>query len=61
MACVIPIIATCSPSDLNATTGDTINWTAIATGGTGVFTYVWSGTDGLTGTSNPLATSYDSA
>ncbi len=30
--------------------GNTITWTATATGGNGYFTYSWAGSDGLTGT-----------
>ncbi len=60
-ACVIPIIATCSPSSTTGTTGDTIQWITNASGGTGIFSYAWSGTDGLTGIGNPLGFSYNTA
>jgi hypothetical protein len=39
-------------------TGDTVTWTATATGGSGNFSYEWSGDDGISGSSSSTAKSY---
>ena len=39
--------ATCSASPMNANVGDNVIWTVYPVGGTGVYTYSWTGTDGL--------------
>ena len=41
--------ATCVASPASANTNEPITYTAIPTGGTGVYEYDWTGTDGLTG------------
>jgi hypothetical protein len=56
-----PIIATCAATPAAVYTGDAVTWAAIATGGNGSYTYAWTGTDGITGTSNPLSVTYSLA
>jgi hypothetical protein len=41
-----------------STTPANITWTATSTGGTGSYTYSWSGTDSLTGTGSTLVKNY---
>lgn len=56
---LIPITATCSPSPALATFWHPINWTVNnILGGTGVYSFLWSGTDSLSGTTNPLPKTY---
>jgi hypothetical protein len=45
-----------NPSTIN--TGDSIVWSATATGGNGSYTYSWNGTDGLLGTAASLSKTY---
>lgn len=56
-----PVIATCVATPAAVYTGDTVTWAALATGGNGSYTYAWTGTDGITGTSNPLPVTYSLA
>ncbi|MCX6716797.1 MAG: hypothetical protein NTV72_02660 [Candidatus Taylorbacteria bacterium] len=51
----------CSVSDTTATVGKTVTWTAIPTGGYSPYTYIWTGTDSLTGSSQSLSTVYPTA
>jgi len=53
-----PVTVTCTPSATSALTGQPITWTAVPSGGTGNYTYEWTGTDSLTGTGNPLVKTY---
>lgn len=53
-----PLYVTCRPHTTYANTGATITWTAYPSGGTGSYTYTWSGTDGLYGSSQSLFYSY---
>ncbi|MDE2079091.1 MAG: PKD domain-containing protein [Patescibacteria group bacterium] len=50
--------ASCSPSSSKAYIGDTVTWTAAPAGGSGSYTYSWSGTDGLNGTTKSISTGY---
>jgi len=43
--------ASCSPSFPTVAPGSAITWTAVVSGGSGTYSYEWSGTDGLFGTS----------
>ncbi|MFA5877442.1 MAG: hypothetical protein WC880_03720 [Candidatus Paceibacterota bacterium] len=43
--------ASCSPSFPTVAPGSAITWTAVVSGGSGSYSYEWSGTDGLSGTS----------
>lgn len=48
-----------SPSTVN--TGQTVTWTATATGGDGSYTYAWTGDNSLGGTAAATSTSYSTA
>ena len=48
----------CTPSPTSATTGQSVTWTATPTGGTGTYTYVWSGTNNLSGTTRTVQKTY---
>ncbi len=52
--------ATCSVSPTSAITGAAVTWTAVPSGGTGAYTYSWSGTDGISGSSISISPSYAS-
>ncbi len=51
----------CAVSPSTIPIGGSATWTATASGGTGPYTYAWSGTDGLTGATKSVAKTYDSA
>lgn len=54
-----PLVATCSPDKTVALTGDNVNWSATSAGGIiGSYSYLWSGTDGLTGNTKTVSKSY---
>ena len=48
-ASIPPLSASCSASPTSITAGQSSVWTAVPTGGTGSYSYNWSGTDSLTG------------
>lgn len=50
--------ANCAASPASIQVGGTITWTATATGGIGSYTYNWTGTDGLTGSTALVAKQY---
>jgi hypothetical protein len=50
--------ATCSVDPENINTGGSATWTASAVGGTGSYTYSWSGSSSLSGTLNPMPKTY---
>jgi hypothetical protein len=56
-----PIAASCSASPTTGKQGDPITWTATASGGDtdSAYSYVWSGTDGLTGSTASVVKRYD--
>lgn len=51
----------CSASPTTIATGQPVTWTAHAAGGGGSYTYSWSGTDGLAGSSQSVQKTYASA
>jgi hypothetical protein len=51
----------CFADSNSARIGTPVTWIAEAAGGTGSYTYTWSGSDGLSGTASRVATSYFSA
>ncbi len=53
--------ASCSVNPSAVNIGGTLNWRANASGGTGSYTYSWSGTDGLTSTFSSVFKSYSTA
>jgi hypothetical protein len=50
------VTGSCLASPNPATTGQNVTWTATASGGTGSYTYSWGG--GLSGSGNPITTTY---
>lgn len=56
-----PISGSCRVLPAAATTGTTVTWEAFPSGGTGSYTYAWSGTDGLSGSSKVVRKSYGTA
>ncbi|TSD05640.1 MAG: hypothetical protein Greene07147_345 [Parcubacteria group bacterium Greene0714_7] len=55
------LTASCSPSPSTGYVGDSLIWTVTPSGGVGSYTYVWSGTDGLTGTGATVSKTYGTA
>lgn len=55
-----PLTVTCSANTTFAPVGTTVTWSAYATGGSGSYTYSWSGTDSLYGTGSFVSTYYNS-
>lgn len=53
--------ASCVADKTTAAVGESVTWTASVTGGTGSYTYSWSGTDSLTGSTASVTKSYSSA
>jgi hypothetical protein len=53
------LVVSCNVNPSEAETGDYLNWSANATGGTGSYTYSWSGTDGLYGNVANVSKSYN--
>lgn len=56
-----PITASCSVSPISTLAGESVTWTAYPKGGTGSYSYSWSGTDGLTGDAQFVTPIYTSA
>lgn len=48
----------CYPDKTNVSPSTPITWTANPTGGNGVYSYAWTGTDGLGGSQRVVATAY---
>lgn len=60
-SCNVPaLVASCSANPDSANVGNPISWSATASGGTGSYTYSWTGTDGLSGNSSYISKSYSS-
>ena len=55
-----PLAVSCSASPTSEIVGGTINWSAVPTGGNGTYTYSWTGTDSLSGTTQSISKSYSS-
>jgi len=53
--------AVCFALPSTASTNEAVTWTVVPRGGTGSFTYSWSGTDGLSGSGASFAKNYSSA
>lgn len=53
-----PLYVTCSVSSTYANTGAPVTWNAYPSGGNGSYTYVWSGTDNLYGSSQSVYYTY---
>ena len=56
-----PFDGVCSVSPGTASVGETVQWSASATGGTAAYAYSWSGDEGLSGTAATLSKTYQSA
>lgn len=54
------LAASCSPSLTYAKVGAVVTWTVYPTGGNGVYSYIWSGSDGFSGSQKSVVTSYRS-
>ncbi|MES2014602.1 MAG: CARDB domain-containing protein [Patescibacteria group bacterium] len=52
------VTGSCSVSPTTASTGTAVTWTAVPSGGTGTYTYSWSGTDSLSGTTSSVSKTY---
>ncbi|MDO8510281.1 MAG: PKD domain-containing protein [bacterium] len=55
------LTGSCTISHSTAEIGETVTYTANASGGTGAFSYGWTGTDGLSGSSRIVNKSYGTA
>lgn len=55
---VSPLNASCFASPSSVRIGDLVTWTAQPTGGTGLYSYAWSGDDGLTGNATTSPKTY---
>jgi fimbrial isopeptide formation D2 family protein len=56
-----PVTASCSANPSTISTGQSSIFTATALGGTGSYTYTWSGTDGLSGSNASINQTYSTA
>jgi peptidoglycan/xylan/chitin deacetylase (PgdA/CDA1 family) len=56
-----PLTGSCKANVATATTGTEITWTATAGGATAPYTYSWSGSNGLTGSSTSVTKTYTTA
>jgi len=54
------LTASCSANPGSITVGNVINWSSVVSGGTGNYSYLWSGTDSLSGTSSSASLAYSS-
>lgn len=59
--CNPPLSASCTFSPTSVNTGQSVTWSASASGGTGSYQYSWSGTDGLSGSTQSVQKSYSTA
>lgn len=53
-----PLSVTCSASPASISVNESSTWGANPTGGTGSYTYSWSGTDGLSGSTQNISKTY---
>ena len=49
----------CAAGASDVSVGTPVTWSAEVTGGSGTYTYAWSGTDGLAGSQTSVATTYE--
>lgn len=57
----VPLVGSCSVAPTSIMTGQAVTWSSTASGGTGVYTYSWSGTDGIGGATQSITPSYSTA
>jgi len=53
-----PLTGSCSVNPTNVNNGGYLNWSASASGGNGTYTYSWTGTDSLYGSSSFISKAY---
>jgi len=53
--------ASCSVNPSSVNIGESLNWSVSATGGTGSYTYSWTGADSLSGTGSTVSKTYSTA
>jgi SprB repeat len=53
-----PLQASCVANVSSSAVGSSVVWTATASGGTGIYDYSWSGTDGISGYSQSISVNY---
>jgi len=59
---IVPtLIISCNSNISNADINDDVTWRANASGGTGSYSYSWSGTNGLSGNNRNVVWSYDTS
>jgi hypothetical protein len=56
-----PLTIACSATPSTVNVGDSITWSASASGGIGGYSYSWTGTDGLIGNTKSVSKSYSSS
>lgn len=54
-----PLYVTCYPDDSSVEVDDRVTWSADVYGGTGSYSYDWSGSEGLDGSNNDVTIRYD--
>lgn len=57
----VPLSGSCSVNPSSVSVNGYLNWSSTASGGTGSYTYSWSGTDGLSGNSSSVSRTYQTA
>ncbi len=55
------VTASCSASPADIDEGESSTWTATASGGTLPYTYAWTGTNSLSGSTNPISKTYSTS
>jgi hypothetical protein len=56
---VIPaLVISCTPNTSNIDTDQSVTWSSHASGGSGSYSYSWSGTDGLSGSGSQVSKTY---
>ncbi len=55
---VPPLVVSCYANPTSVQTGQNVTWSANVSGGNGAYTYSWTGTDGLSGSSQTVSKSY---
>ena len=55
-----PLVISCSGNSASINVGNSVLWTSNVSGGNGVYIYSWTGTDGLSGSSNSVQKTYSS-
>lgn len=53
-----PLLASCRVSPSTAEVGETVAWTSTVSGGSGSYSYSWSGTDNLSGSASQISRAY---